>query len=175
MTGEAGQWIGDPRFPRSLSSILASISNRISAAGRRPELSPAYYWHMNISGQFISPVSAAHEPHPVRHSHPIPAKNSARNTKPPTKRKQRAGRGKGKPREPISNPLRPGRNPLIAARKPPAQAPSIINIYTEPCLHFRNFPLKLEVLAMSYCFTARPITLTTPVVSIIVVVVSGPV
>ena len=32
----------------------------------------------------------------------------------------------------------------------------------------------MEFLAMSYSFTARPITLTTPVVSITVVVVSGP-
>ena len=56
-------------------------------------------------------------------------------------------------------------------------APVITKIYTLLHLHFQNFLRKLEVLAMPSSFTARLITLTTiiPVVSIIVVVVSGPV
>jgi hypothetical protein len=56
-------------------------------------------------------------------------------------------------------------------------APFIINIYTLLHLHFENFLRKLKVLAMPSSFTARLITLTTiiPVVSITVVVVSGPV
>jgi len=46
-------------------------------------------------------------------------------------------------------------------------------------LHFENLALKLKVLAMSFSFTPRLVTLTTDVVvinavSITVVVVSGP-
>jgi len=58
---------------------------------------------------------------------------------------------------------------------PSNPAPFITKIYTLLSLHFQNFPRKLEFLAMPSSFTARLITLTTiPVVSIIVVVVSGP-
>jgi hypothetical protein len=58
---------------------------------------------------------------------------------------------------------------------PANPAPFITKIYTLLHLHFQNFLRKLEVLAMPSSFTARLITLTTiPVVSITVVVVSGP-
>ena len=60
---------------------------------------------------------------------------------------------------------------------PANPSPSITKIYTLLYLHFQNFLRKLKVLAMPSSFTARLITLTTiiPVVSITVVVVSGPV
>ena len=60
---------------------------------------------------------------------------------------------------------------------PPNSAASITKIYTLLHLHFQSFLRKLGVLAMPSSSTARLITLTTsiPVVSITVVVVSGPV
>jgi hypothetical protein len=101
-----------------------------------------------------------------------------------------------KPFKAIANPPKPTLKPLTTHSKAkfyPAVAfrhtgtahsrklgigtPFITKIYTVLHLHFQNFLRKLEVLAMPSSSTARLITLTTiiPVVSITVVVVSGPV
>ena len=134
-----------PRYRR----FLTSISNRIITGAARLEFGRAYCRRMKIRQTRLARVTSnVPGPSPINITKQMP------------------------------NGLVITQNGFVCSNhfSPPNLAPFITKIYTLLHLHFQNFPRKLEFLAMPSSFTARLITLTTiPVVSIIVVVVSGPV